>query len=446
MPEPRRACCRSSVSSSSTARLRGSPTALDGAESAEVATAAVAGVEALEGFFGRYLPQLVLAVVVPVAVLVLVASLDLVSAGLMLLTLPLVPVFFWLIGRSTAHRARERWQTMSLLATHFLDVVRGLPTLRAFNRGEAQAERIEQASDEYRRCDDGHATARVPLRHGARAGSDTRRRARRGHGRRSTRRRRNRVRAGADGARAGTRAVPAAPKPGRRVPCERRRRRGRGPPARVDRAAADRAPGARPLLRACACADPVRVRLVRVSRPAGLGARRGRARARARRDGRARRAERRRQEHPRVAAPALPRADARAGSSSATSTLRRATPPPGGGRSPGCRRARPCFAARSPTTSASAPQPPRTSPCARRQRSPARTRSSRACRRLRRGRRRRSPAAVDRRAPAHRARSRLSPRRTARRARRADSEPRSAERARSWPTRSSGSGAAARCC
>ena len=132
-------------------RLKGNPTALDGAESAEVATTAVSGVEALEGLFGRYLPQLVLAAVVPVAVLILVASLDLVSAGLMLLTLPLVPVFFWLIGRATGARARERWEAMSLLSTHFLDVVRGLPTLRAFNRGEAQAARIEQVSDEYRR-------------------------------------------------------------------------------------------------------------------------------------------------------------------------------------------------------------------------------------------------------------------------------------------------------
>ena len=134
------------------ARLYGAPTALDGAESAEVATAAVNGVDALDVLFGRYLPQLVLAVVVPLAVLALVASLDLVSAGVMLLTLPLVPVFFWLIGRATGARARERWQAMSLLATHFLDVVRGLPTLRAFNRGEAQAERIEQVSDEYRRA------------------------------------------------------------------------------------------------------------------------------------------------------------------------------------------------------------------------------------------------------------------------------------------------------
>ena len=132
-------------------RLRDRPAALDGAESAEVATAAVGGVDALETTFARYLPQVVLAVTVPVAVLVFVAAIDPVSAGVMLLTLPLVPVFMWLVGRYTEQRARERWQTLALLATHFLDVVRGLPTLRAFNRGEAQTEQIGAVSEEYRR-------------------------------------------------------------------------------------------------------------------------------------------------------------------------------------------------------------------------------------------------------------------------------------------------------
>jgi ATP-binding cassette, subfamily C, bacterial CydD len=132
-------------------RLRDRPAALDGAESGEVATAAVAGVDALETTFARYLPQVVLAVTIPVAVLVFVAVIDPVSAGVMLLTLPLVPVFMWLIGRYTEQRARERWQTLALLATHFLDVVRGLPTLRAFNRGEAQTEQIGAVSEQYRR-------------------------------------------------------------------------------------------------------------------------------------------------------------------------------------------------------------------------------------------------------------------------------------------------------
>ena len=134
------------------ARLRRRPAALDGVESAEVATAAVDGVDALETVFARYLPQIVLAVAVPVAVLALVAVIDPLSAGLMLLTLPLVPVFMWLVGRYTAHRARERWQAMALLSGHFLDVVRGLPTLRAFNRGAAQAERVETVSEEYRKA------------------------------------------------------------------------------------------------------------------------------------------------------------------------------------------------------------------------------------------------------------------------------------------------------
>ena len=132
-------------------RLRRQPQALDGAQSAEVATAAVSGVDALEVTFARYLPQVVLALVVPVAVLVLVAVIDPVAAGVMLLTLPLVPVFMWLVGMYTARRARERWQALALLSNHFLDVVRGLPTLRAFNRSDAQATRVAEVSDEYRR-------------------------------------------------------------------------------------------------------------------------------------------------------------------------------------------------------------------------------------------------------------------------------------------------------
>jgi thiol reductant ABC exporter CydD subunit len=133
-------------------RLRHSPTALDGAESAELATAAVSGVDALDETFARYLPTLGTALVVPVAVLALVVSIDPLAAGVMVLTLPLVPIFMWLVGRYTEHRARARWRAMSLLANHFLDVVRGLPTLRAFNRGHAQVDRIVAVSDEYRRA------------------------------------------------------------------------------------------------------------------------------------------------------------------------------------------------------------------------------------------------------------------------------------------------------
>src|SRR5690242_18374964 len=133
-------------------RLRRHPAAEDGVESGEVAAAAVQGVDALEAYFARYLPQVVLACVLPLAIVGWVASIDLVSALIMLLTLPLVPVFMWLIGRHTEQRTRERWDALRMLSTHFLDVVRGLPTLRAWRRGGAEAESIAEVSERYRRA------------------------------------------------------------------------------------------------------------------------------------------------------------------------------------------------------------------------------------------------------------------------------------------------------
>jgi thiol reductant ABC exporter CydD subunit len=131
-------------------RLKTQPSALDGTEAAEIAVAAVDGVDGLAAYFGRYLPQLVLACVVPVAVLAWVAVVDLETAAIMFVTLPLVPVFMWLIGRYTEERTQQRWQALHLLAAHFLDVVRGLPTLRAFNRARAQAAAIGDVTERYR--------------------------------------------------------------------------------------------------------------------------------------------------------------------------------------------------------------------------------------------------------------------------------------------------------
>jgi len=146
-------------------RLRSQPAALDGTEAGEVAAAAVHGVDALESYFARYLPQVVLATIVPFVVLVYVARIDVVSALVMLLTLPLVPVFMWLIGRYTAERTEERWLALRLLSTHFLDVVRGLPTLVAFNRSRRYAATVAEVSDRYRRAT--MATLRVSFLSGA---------------------------------------------------------------------------------------------------------------------------------------------------------------------------------------------------------------------------------------------------------------------------------------
>jgi thiol reductant ABC exporter CydD subunit len=132
-------------------RLRGRPAALDGVHGAEIAASSVQGVDSLAAYFGRYLPQVVLAYVVPVIVLAWVFAVDVTSGLILLLTLPLVPVFMWLIGRYTEERTRARWQALLRLSTQFLDVVRGLPTLRAFNRSGDEAATIASVGDRYRR-------------------------------------------------------------------------------------------------------------------------------------------------------------------------------------------------------------------------------------------------------------------------------------------------------
>jgi ATP-binding cassette subfamily C protein CydD len=146
-------------------RLRTEPVASDGAASAEIASAAVQGVDGLEAYFARYLPQVVLACVVPLAVLAWIAAVDVTSALVLLVTLPLLPVFMWLIGRYAEEQTRRRWQSLRLLSTHFLDVVRGLPTLRAFNRAAEQGATVEDVSDRYRQTT--MATLRVSFLSGS---------------------------------------------------------------------------------------------------------------------------------------------------------------------------------------------------------------------------------------------------------------------------------------
>ncbi len=131
-------------------RLRSQPIAADGAGGAEIAAVAVQGVDALEGYFARYLPQVVLASVVPFLVIAWVAAVDWESALIMLLTLPLVPAFMWLIGRYTEQRTRERWLALRRLSSHFLDVVRGLPTLRALGRAGDEVAVLATVSERYR--------------------------------------------------------------------------------------------------------------------------------------------------------------------------------------------------------------------------------------------------------------------------------------------------------
>lgn len=138
------------------ARLRGEliehllierPARVEGERSGELASAAVQGVDSIETYFARYLPQVILAALVPPTILIVAAVNNWQAALVLLITAPLIPVFMILIGRSAEDATRARWQTLSLLSAHFLDVVRGLPTLRAHGRADAQADTMDRVGE-----------------------------------------------------------------------------------------------------------------------------------------------------------------------------------------------------------------------------------------------------------------------------------------------------------
>lgn len=127
------------------------PAGLDTDKPGSVAVLATTGIDALDGYFARYLPQLVLAVIVPLAIVAAVIGVDWVSALIIALTVPLIPLFMALVGVSTSSRTQRRAEVLDRLAGHFLDVVEGLPTLKVFRRARAQAATIATFTDRYRR-------------------------------------------------------------------------------------------------------------------------------------------------------------------------------------------------------------------------------------------------------------------------------------------------------
>jgi ATP-binding cassette, subfamily C, bacterial CydD len=126
------------------------PSWLSGQRPGEITTLAISGLDPLDAYFARYLPALVLACLVPLAVLARVAAADWLSGLVIAVTLPLIPVFAILVGGYSKARTQRQWQLLSRLGGHFLDVVEGLPTLKAFGRARAQADVIKNVTGEYR--------------------------------------------------------------------------------------------------------------------------------------------------------------------------------------------------------------------------------------------------------------------------------------------------------
>jgi len=118
----------------------------------ELAILATRGIDALDGYFSLYLPQLILAAIVPVTIVVVVLWNDWISAAIIAATIPLIPLFMALVGAATRERMDSQFRILERLAGHFLDVVAGLPTLKVFGRARAQATAIREISERCRRA------------------------------------------------------------------------------------------------------------------------------------------------------------------------------------------------------------------------------------------------------------------------------------------------------
>jgi thiol reductant ABC exporter CydD subunit len=136
-----------------TGRLRRTgPLRLAARRHGETATLLTRGLDALDAYVVGYLPTMTATAVVPLAVTAWLWWTDWTSALIIVVTLPLIPVFGALVGMHTAQRTARQWRLLSRLGGHFLDVVAGLPTLRAFGREGHQTRVVGEMADAHRRA------------------------------------------------------------------------------------------------------------------------------------------------------------------------------------------------------------------------------------------------------------------------------------------------------
>lgn len=131
--------------------IRLGPRWLAEGHAASTATLATRGLDALEPYFVRYLPQLLLAATVTPTVLAVIAGLDLIAAATIAVTTPLIPIFMVLVGRLTQHYAAGRFAVMQRLGAQLLDLLAGLTTLKAFGRERGPGARVRELGIAYRR-------------------------------------------------------------------------------------------------------------------------------------------------------------------------------------------------------------------------------------------------------------------------------------------------------
>lgn len=109
------------------------------------------GTEMLTAYYSQYVPQLFSSVLIPILVCILVAFVDKLSALIMLITYPIIPIFMILIGFKSKEANEKQWKKLNTLSSHIIDVLQGLRILKVFGKSKIQEEKIYLISEKYRK-------------------------------------------------------------------------------------------------------------------------------------------------------------------------------------------------------------------------------------------------------------------------------------------------------
>lgn len=116
----------------------------------EQAALLTSGVDEIDDYYSSYLPQIAKAAIIPLMILIVVFSKNVYSGTIMLITAPLIPVFMAIIGSQAEKKTQQQMESLLKFSSHFLDTLKGIPTLKIFGQSKNQRKQVKLRSDQFR--------------------------------------------------------------------------------------------------------------------------------------------------------------------------------------------------------------------------------------------------------------------------------------------------------
>ena len=126
------------------------PVLIAGEKRGELSNTISEGVEKIDVYFSQYLPQLFLSALIPLSILIFIFPIDLLTGIIFLLTAPLIPLFMFLIGTAAEGQSKKQWKSLSRMSAYFLDVLKGITTLKIFGRSKDEIEKIFNITNDFK--------------------------------------------------------------------------------------------------------------------------------------------------------------------------------------------------------------------------------------------------------------------------------------------------------